>query len=456
MAPVAIALRALASHRLPRPAWRLQPNALPGAGRERAQQRWTKTHSLAAAERETRALTDRQGVGTHGDAAVRRTGDHGSPSGRAPVRACAPARCRRRAAQRPARLGGGPPRLPVRAAGPTAAAGPLHRPLKQARRPRTPRRGRALGEHPCRPAAAAVARRVVLGRRRARPRDRPVRRRPPRRAGPRAAAAVPVHSLTKRRHSAADRRLWFTADEKYLSNVHSSLANDLTELAADTSGCSPLRSSRRSCRCCTCWSPPTSSCGPPLCTARQRAAPPRPARRRRRSSTFTARRRAPQPTRHSRPGSSPSATGGAEATRTTAPTPGLARLTPRSYLGSRARRLLPQGLATPHDRRACRRPDPAQDPQMDARPRSTPPGPVTRRGLFRVRTETRGGTREHGERRLPRLHGSSSQRASLNLHEATDADLAIKERDCTACEWRASLRKRRLAAMLGRWRHSER
>jgi hypothetical protein len=30
-----------------------------------------------------------------------------------------------------------------------------------------------------------------------------------------------------------DRRLWFTADEKYLSNVHSSLANDLTELAAE-------------------------------------------------------------------------------------------------------------------------------------------------------------------------------------------------------------------------------
>lgn len=59
MAPVAIALRALASHRLLRPAWRLQPDALPGAGRERAQHRWTKTHSLAAAERETRALAAR-------------------------------------------------------------------------------------------------------------------------------------------------------------------------------------------------------------------------------------------------------------------------------------------------------------------------------------------------------------------------------------------------------------
>ena len=118
---------------------------------------------------------------------VRRAGDHGSPGGRAAVRARSPARCRRRAAQRPARLGGGPPRLPVRAARATAAAGPLHRPLKQARRPRTPRRGRALGSHPCRPAAAAVARRVVLGRRRARPRDRPVRRRSPRRPRPRAA-----------------------------------------------------------------------------------------------------------------------------------------------------------------------------------------------------------------------------------------------------------------------------
>lgn len=68
MAPVTIALRALASHTLPRPAWRQQPDRLPGASRERAQQRWTKTHSVAAAERETRALSDRQGVGTHGDA----------------------------------------------------------------------------------------------------------------------------------------------------------------------------------------------------------------------------------------------------------------------------------------------------------------------------------------------------------------------------------------------------
>ncbi len=67
-APVSIALRALAAHRLPPPAWRQQPAPLPDRPREKARSRWTKTNSFAGAEREARALSQRQGVATEGDA----------------------------------------------------------------------------------------------------------------------------------------------------------------------------------------------------------------------------------------------------------------------------------------------------------------------------------------------------------------------------------------------------
>ena len=232
MAPVAIALRALASHRLQRPAWRLQPDALPGAGRERAQHRWTKTHSLAAAERETRALTDRQGVGTVGDALF----DEAAITA---ARAAAP----RFADAHPlvvagdllnglpdweqdrhayqyglrARLPlpvlyidlsskhGDPVRLGEAERWASTHVGPPPLPLHGALCWEDDEHGLAI---------------VPFG--------------VDRRGGP-----VPEPRLLfqfTRSQSAEiepeDRRLWFTADEKYLANVHSGLAADMTDLAA--------------------------------------------------------------------------------------------------------------------------------------------------------------------------------------------------------------------------------
>ena len=201
MAPVTIALRALASHKLPRPAWRQQPTALPGAGRERAQQRWMKTHSLAAAERETRALTDRQGVGTHGDAVF------DEPAITA-ARAAAPRLAQAHPLVVAGELLNGLPDweedrhayqyglrarlpLPVLYIDLATKHGDPVRLGEAERWART-----HIGPPP------AVARRVVLGRRRPRPRDRPVRRRSPRRARARASAALSVHPLTKRRDRA--------------------------------------------------------------------------------------------------------------------------------------------------------------------------------------------------------------------------------------------------------------
>lgn len=233
MAPVTITLRALASHALPRPAWRRQPTALPGAGRERAQHRWTKTHSLAAAERETHALTDRQGVGTHGDAVFDE-----------------PAITAARAAA---------PRFAH--AHPLVVAGELLNGLPDWEEDRHAYQYGLRARLPLPVLYIDLASKhgdpVRLGEaeRWARSRVGP----PPlplhgalcwddddhglaivpfgvdRRGGPVPEPRV-LFQFTRSQSAdiqPQDRRLWFTADEKYLSNVHSSLANDLTELAAE-------------------------------------------------------------------------------------------------------------------------------------------------------------------------------------------------------------------------------
>ena len=379
MAPVTIALRALASHKLPRPAWRQQPNALPGAGRERAQQRWTKTHSLAAAERETRALTDRQGVGTHGDAvfdeaaitaaraaAPRFAQAHplvvagellnGLPDWEEDrhayqygLRARLPLPVlyidlatkhgdpvRLGEAERWARTHIGPPPLPLHGAlcwddddhglaivpfGVDRRGGPVPEPRLLFQFTRS----QSAEIEPARPAA-------VVHRRREIPRQR---------------SQLAGRDLTE----LAAEHLWMLSAP--LVTTVLSLLYLLESANVELRPAAVYGKAAR--RAAAAGQTPASVIHIHSPASRSSADTPQPA------GKLTE--------RHWRRGSY--AHYGAE-TRIGAADP------EKLDLGSRARRLLPQGLATPHDRRACRRPDPAQDPQMDARPRSTPPSALNR------------------------------------------------------------------------------